>query len=169
MCLLHFLLLLSAVTGSDVFCDGELYGKPLIADCHKALSRFPEDRTIRFFVDQESRSSAEQLNWRQPPDGGATPVQIPQRVSDGEPSHVRLRSNTLMVMFMHPGKCNVALFSYHHKSITNPAARMSWAAIFEAGMVLNTACLFVNMGGAAVVNGMWCLEWTQIMAPQLTH
>ncbi len=84
--------LLYAVSANDVYCNGSIYGNPHMTDCTKALSRFPKDHALRYFVDQEMRSSTNLLNWQKIDDPRpiyehVSMVQIPQRISEGKMLH----------------------------------------------------------------------------------
>lgn len=67
VCYYTFLLLLCTVSvvTANPFCDRETYGSPVPADCVDALSRFPQDTAVRFFVEQQMRTAAPQAIWSQ--------------------------------------------------------------------------------------------------------
>ena len=144
-----------ASTACNVFCHDGTYGNPLAADCLKALSRFPQDETLHFFLDQEMRSSPQQLDWQYildpRPLTELTPtIQLPLRISEGILLSF-LKGSFLILTFA--GTCNVAIFGYAHDSIRISRTFLSWSGVSECDTVLHTACLSVNMGGAAVVKG----------------
>ena len=87
-CVFAFLSLTYASTACDVFCHDGTYGNPVAADCLKALSQFPQDELLHFFMDQEMRSSPQQLDWQYildpRPLTELTPIiQLPVRISEG--------------------------------------------------------------------------------------
>jgi len=44
-------------------CDSGLYGSPTYADCHGAVASIPQDRAVRFFVEQQLRTAPPQADW----------------------------------------------------------------------------------------------------------
>ena len=80
----------------DPYCDSDVYGKPLLAECVHVLARFPlHDTAVRFFVEQQMRTAPPAAiwssfrDWRSPVDR-QTIIQLPKWVSYGQLSFLYL-------------------------------------------------------------------------------
>jgi len=48
------------IVNANPVCDGDRYGRPDPGDCRVALTQFPQDKNIRYFVEQPLRSKPPQ-------------------------------------------------------------------------------------------------------------
>jgi len=76
------------IVNANPVCDGDRYGRPDPGDCRVALTQFPQDKNIRYFVEQSLRSKPPQALWPGFQDDRAvlfqeTIVQLPKWMSYG--------------------------------------------------------------------------------------
>lgn len=75
----------------SVFCNGDVYGNPVSTQCIGALARLPiHDTAVHYFVEQQLRTAPPQAVWNEfndprPPSEKQTVVQLPRRISYGQP------------------------------------------------------------------------------------
>lgn len=89
--MLHIWLLLIKIYSIQAaeYCSHGSYGRPAPADCVRLISRLPNDKIIRFFVEQDLRTAPPQANWigfADPRQSGYKQkiMQLPKWWSEGE-------------------------------------------------------------------------------------
>ena len=74
---------------SPHLCSNERYGSPASESCLEAVSKIPQDRTLRYFVEQQLRTAPPQADWpgfqdSRPVGSKASVMQLPKLWSQGD-------------------------------------------------------------------------------------
>ena len=80
----------SVYTSLSPLCSKGPYGQPIYADCSKAISRLPQDKFVRLFVEQDIRTALPWADWSafadpRPREYQQTLMQLPKWWSHGKP------------------------------------------------------------------------------------
>ena len=92
--LLHLmlsLLTILCIVDARPLCDHDRYGSPASSDCITALSQFPQDKAVRFFVEQQMRTKPPSAVWQAFQDSRLPQlqepiIQLPKWMSYGQPN-----------------------------------------------------------------------------------
>ncbi|KAL9010335.1 MAG: hypothetical protein Q9173_004719 [Seirophora scorigena] len=145
--------LLTVTTAASPFCNGATYGSPHMYSCLQALGQLPTAPDPRYFVEMQVRSAPPTYVWPafQDPRGPQfqnTVVQLPRLVSRVSSSRLGSGDNSLQKTTAE------AIYSYPGTQTPTSTPLIAWPAVHEAGTSIAAACLSINQGGTAVVNGI---------------
>ncbi|KAL8961152.1 MAG: hypothetical protein Q9193_002254 [Seirophora villosa] len=153
--------LLTVTTTASPFCNGAVYGSPYMYSCLQALGQFPTASDPRYFVEMQVRSAPPTYVWPafRDPRGiefQNTVVQLPRMVSRGSFGFPQIHLPLLFRQLLPPALevTAEAIYSYPGTQTPTSTPLIAWPAVHEAGTSIATACLSMNQGGTAVVNGI---------------